>query len=154
MKKDYLLICIFLPVLTAWLYSADGYIKLNRVSIAFPTPVAEDLDRGYIDGRYTETVDLSMQVGGSGNKSWHLYISCEQPYFMPVHINKPHYDLMWKLKSDPDSKYRSIRHGRTHVVSGRSVVRVDLDFRMSVGWQDTPANYIIELLFEIHTADP
>jgi len=137
------------------LLGSKGSIKLNRIRISFPAPCAEDLNRGYIETDYHPgEADLSIQVFGAEQKQWNLYVTAEHPFFLPVHLEKPHNDLMWKRKNEPDSQYRSVRLNRTLITTGHSFVHVDLDFRMKLGWHDLPSEYIIEIIFELEEVKP
>ena len=147
-------VIIFFTVLTLppLILSSNGSIQMNRIIINFPIPRAEDLNKGFLDIHHSVgRPDLSIQTNVSETVPWNLYITTEHPFFMPVRLNKPHYDLLWKLSSEPDSKFRPLALQRVRVASGKSSLNVNLDFRLKIGWNDPPAEYSIEIMFELET---
>lgn len=131
-----------------------GQIQLNRFILDFPVPTAFDLDRGYIEANRGSSVpDLSVKVNKLSTSSWSLFIITEQPYFTPVNLNKPHYNLLWKLSSESESRYRPVSLQKSVVRVGRASGNVDIDFRLKLDWSDPPANYSMEVVFILEVAE-
>ena len=143
--------CVVLIILYAS-KPLNGQLYINRLSIRFPVPTAQDLDRGYVESHLSlGQSDLSIQTSVPGMTAWKLYITTEQPFFTPANLNKPHNDILWKLRDESESKYRPVGLQRTLVSTGRSTRNIELDFRLVLEWTDPPAEYIAEILFSLET---
>lgn len=143
MKK--LIIFLFIILLPSFLI---GQIQLNRFILSFPVPTAQDLDKGYIESNSgSSALDISISVNKQSNTKYILFIKTEQPYFYPINLNKSHYDLLWKLSSASESRYRPVRLQKIKVAAGIASSNVDVDFRLELDWNDPPANYRLEVVF-------
>ncbi len=144
-------ICLILYVFTFPVLSSNGQIQLNRFNLRFPVPTAEDLNKGYIDAHYSAS-DLAVQINTTSSSVWNFYIMSEQPFFSPENFNKPCYHLLWKLSSEPESKYRPVSLQKCQVATGRSLTNINLDFRLKLSWSDPPAEYGLEILFVLESS--
>jgi hypothetical protein len=124
-------------------------LNLFPASLRFSVPKAEDLDRGYLEGSLSSPAMVSIQVNGPEGEPWNLYLVCEHPLFFPADLDKPFHHLAWKFRNEPSGRYRPLEIGRQYILSGRSAARVELDFRFYVDWSDPPADYTMEILFEV-----
>lgn len=145
---------IVLILLGSGIYSIvsgnDSYMRIEPVRIAFPAPEKEDLKRGYVEAlNNLEGTQIFILSGDPHSFRWRLYLSTEQPYFNPVQLNKSRHDLLWKLHHESENRYQPVSLHRTEIISGSNVAQVQIDFRLKIGWQDEPAQYILEVMFEL-----
>lgn len=125
---------------------ANGQIRLNHFNLSFTRVTADDLETGYVEAHYSAS-DLTVQINNNSTSLWNLYITCEQPFFSPEIMNKPCYHLLWKLSSEPESKYRPVNLQQCPIATGRSSMNINLDFRLKLSWSDPPSEYRIQILF-------
>jgi hypothetical protein len=146
-KISFIFLILYVPTILSGNHSA---IRMNAMQITFPIPSKEDLERGYVEAiGNLEGLQAFIQSQNNENNHWRLFMLTEQPYFIPIQMNKPHYDLLWKLHQDSESKYQPVRLHRTEIISGISTTQIQIDFRLKVSWRDEPAQYILEVLFEL-----
>jgi len=131
----------------------ETILNIYEVRIQFPVPSSEDLHRGYLDAHISSSGPLYVQIDSPEGTPWQLNIKTTDPYFSPVHYHKPHYDLLWKQHHEPDALFRPVNLQEFGVMTGTSSLRIELDFRIHLDWDDPPGEYNLDVIFELEKSD-
>jgi len=125
-------------------------LTLSTRSISFPNPVASDLDDGYIISSAVLNIPDIVLLTNYGYKAdWIIYIAATDLVFSSVNNDKYSSDLLWKLSSDPDSKYRAVSESPDILFSGYGSRQIEINFKLLLDWVDRPDNYLIDIIFYI-----
>jgi hypothetical protein len=123
-------------------------IEVDTYTIAFPTPTAEDLDRGYIE------VLNALQISLWSNSSWALSLGAfDQSMGTVDGISKPVSDLQWRYSGE--ATYTPLSQSSSSIQNSNDTLcngTYSLDMRVLTSWlNDPPGNYSATLIFTINT---
>ena len=154
MKTRIIIPALFLAIFSVISSALCQTLMLERYQIVFPFITEEDLDLGYKDLRAAGERDLSVRAEAPDRQEWVLTLRAEQVCFMPAALQKSHTDLLWKLSEEPAASFRPLSMQPVEAARGRAAQTVNIDLRLKLGWDDKPADYMLDIIFELKTVNP
>ena len=120
------------------------------MTIPFREVDSYDLNHGFIDTEISfSAIPSSLEINLEDNQKWSLYIFSENQFLLPYQLEKPISDIMWKLKSQPINHYKELSQNKVLILSGIGKKDIKIDLKIKLDWNDFPANYQLETIFEL-----